>query len=150
MAYASRSLRLSERHYPAHKLRVPGIEEGGMWEFHDYLYGSQVAVITDNNSLTYILTTSKFDAMVQKCVAALSGYQFSKSTGVVRRNADDDELSRHKHPQQEKTIFPAFYANHSLDGPMDARSWESTKYYILETPPKVSSLYFAYFKRSET
>ena len=45
-------------------------------KFHDYLYGSSFAVITDNNPLTYILTTAKLDATVQRCVASLSDYNF--------------------------------------------------------------------------
>ena len=31
-------------------------------KFHEYLYGTEFQVFTDNNPLTYILTTAKVDA----------------------------------------------------------------------------------------
>ena len=43
-----------------------------------------------------------------------------------------------------------FYANHSLDGPMDASWLENAKCYFFEIPPKNSSLFLLYFERSET
>ena len=37
-----------------------------MWDiadtFHEYLHGGEFQVFTDNNPLTYILTTAKLDA----------------------------------------------------------------------------------------
>ena len=32
-------------------------------QFHKYLYGNTFDVYTDNNPLTYVLTTAKLDAM---------------------------------------------------------------------------------------
>ena len=43
-----------------------------------------------------------------------------------------------------------FYANHSLDSPVDAYGLENAKCYIFEIPTKNSSLFLPYFKRSET
>ena len=57
IAYASRSLKPSERNYPAHKLEFLALKWEVCEKFHDYLYGSQFEVITDNNPLTYVLTT---------------------------------------------------------------------------------------------
>ena len=61
IAYASRGLRASECDYPTHKLEVLALK----WvvsKFNDYLYGSKFTVRTDNNPLTYVLTTAKLDA----------------------------------------------------------------------------------------
>ena len=44
--------------------------------FHEYLYGGQFEVYTDNNPLTYILTTAKLDACGQRWVASLASYDF--------------------------------------------------------------------------
>ena len=44
--------------------------------FHEYLYGGQFDVYTDNNPLTYILTSAKLDATGQRWVASLANYDF--------------------------------------------------------------------------
>lgn len=52
----------SERNYPAHKLEFLALKWALCEKFHDYLYGQNFTVMTDNNPLTYILTTTKLDA----------------------------------------------------------------------------------------
>ena len=59
IAYASRSLTRSERNYPVHKLEFLALKWAITDKFHEYLYGSQFQVYTDNNPLTYVLTTAK-------------------------------------------------------------------------------------------
>ena len=76
IAYAGQSLKPSERNYPAHKLEFMALKWAVCEKFHDYLYGSQFEVITDNNLLMYGLTTAKLDTTGQRWVAALSGYRF--------------------------------------------------------------------------
>ena len=49
LAYTSRSLSKSERNYPVHKLALKWAITD---KFHEYLYGSQFQVVTDNNLLT--------------------------------------------------------------------------------------------------
>ena len=51
-------------------------------------------MFTDNNPLTYVLTTAKLDATGHRWVAALSNYTFSISYKPGRNNTDDDALSR--------------------------------------------------------
>ena len=58
IAYASRSLKPSERNYPAHKLEFLALKWAIMDKIHDYLYGTSFEVVTDNNPLTYVLTTA--------------------------------------------------------------------------------------------
>ena len=59
IAYASRTLSKSERNYDAHKLEFLALKWSVTSRFHEYLYGGTFDVYTDNNPLTYILTSSK-------------------------------------------------------------------------------------------
>ena len=77
IAYDSRGLRASECNYPAHKLEFLALEWAICDKFHNYLYGSKFTVRTDNNPLTYVLTTAKLDATGHRWLAALSSYDFS-------------------------------------------------------------------------
>lgn len=94
VAYASRSLRPAERNYPAHKLEFLALKWAITEKFHDYLYGSRFEVLTDNNPLTYVLTSAKLDATGQRWVAALSNYNFDLAYRSGAKNADADGLSR--------------------------------------------------------
>ena len=49
---------------------------------------------TDNNPLTYILTTAKLDATGQRWVAALALYNFKLHYRSGKSNANADSLSR--------------------------------------------------------
>ena len=66
IAYASRSLLKTERNYDAHKLEFLALKWSITERFHEYLYGGKFDVYTDNNPLTYVLTTAKLDAMGQR------------------------------------------------------------------------------------
>ena len=67
IAYASRSVSKSESHYPAHKLEFLALKWTVCEKFHEYLYGSKTfEVYTDNNPLTYVLTSAKLDACGQR------------------------------------------------------------------------------------
>ena len=56
----------SESHYPAHKLEFLALKWAVCEKFHEYLYGSNMfEVYTDNNPLTYVLSSAKLDACVR-------------------------------------------------------------------------------------
>ena len=57
-------------------------------KFHDFFYGISFEVISDNNPLTYILTTAKLNGAEQHWVASLIKYRSGW------KNADADALSR--------------------------------------------------------
>ena len=59
IAYASRSLTKSERNYPVHKLEILALKWAITDKFHEYLYRIEFQVLTDNNPLTYVLTTAQ-------------------------------------------------------------------------------------------
>jgi len=62
IAYASRSLTKSEKNYSAYKLEFLALKWAITDKFSDYLQMNHFTVLTDNNPLTYILTTAKLDA----------------------------------------------------------------------------------------
>ena len=99
IAYASRSLSKSERNYPVHKLEFLALKWAITDKFHEYLYGSQFQVYTDNNPLTYVLTTAKLDATGHRWVAALSNYTFSIIYKPGKGHKDADALSCIKWPE---------------------------------------------------
>ena len=65
VAYASRTLSKSEQNYDIHKLEFLAPKWAITARFHEYLYGRTFDVFTDNNPLTYILTSAKLDAIGQ-------------------------------------------------------------------------------------
>ena len=99
IAYASRSLSKSERNYPVHKLEFLALKWAITDKFHEYLYGSEFQVFTDNNPLTYVLTTAKLDATGHRWVAALSNYTFSITYKPGKGHVDADALSCIRWPE---------------------------------------------------
>ena len=99
IAYASRSVTKSERNYPVHKLEFLALKWAITDKFHEYLYGSQFQVYTDNNPLTYVLTTAKLDATGHRWVAALSNYTFSILYKPGKGHKDADALSCIRWPE---------------------------------------------------
>ena len=94
IAFASRSLSKAEKRYDAHKLEFLALKWAITDRFHEYLYRGTFEVYTDNNPLTYILTTAKLDATGQRWVAALALYNFKLFYRSGRSNANADALSR--------------------------------------------------------
>ena len=97
IAYASRSVSKAESNYPAHKLEFLALKWAVCEKFHEYLYGSKV--FTDNNPLTYVLTSAKLDACGQRWVAKLANYNFSIRYKCGVSNTEADALSRIKWPE---------------------------------------------------
>ena len=76
-------------------------------KFHDYLYGAQFEVVTDNNPLTYVLSTAKLDATGHRWVAALANYNFAITYRSGKLNKDADGLSRQfEGNEPERIIYP--------------------------------------------
>ena len=95
IAYASRSVSKSKSHYPAHKLEFLALKWAVCEKFHEYLYGSNTfEVYTDNNPLTYVLTSAKLDACGQRWVAKLASYNFTIKYKCGLSNVEADALSR--------------------------------------------------------
>lgn len=95
IAFASRSLSKSEKNYPAHKLEFLALKWAVTEKFSDYLTGVHFQVYTDNNPLTYVLTTAKLDATGQRWASALAQYNFDIHYRAGLNNTDADALSRY-------------------------------------------------------
>ena len=87
-------VRANECNYPAHKLDFLALKWAVTDKFHDYLYWNKFQVRTDNNPLTYVLTTAKLDATGHRWLASLSNYNFKLLYRSGRNNQDADALSR--------------------------------------------------------
>ena len=104
IAYASRGLSKSESNYPAHKLEFLALKWAVTEKFHDYLFGHQFTVFTDNNPLTYVLTSARLDATGHRWLAALSAYNFDIKYRAGVNNADADGLSRLPNSNRDSTV----------------------------------------------
>ena len=93
IAYASRTLSKPERNYDTHKLEFLALKWSITERFHEYLYGGHFEVYTNNNPLTYILTTAKLDAKGQRQVASLANYNFKIFYKSGKLNVEADALS---------------------------------------------------------
>jgi transposase InsO family protein len=94
LAFASRGLSKTERNYSAYKLEFLALKWAITEKFHDYLYKNHFTVLTDNNPLTYVLTSAKLDATGHRWLAALVNYNFTIKYRPGRRNTDADAMSR--------------------------------------------------------
>lgn len=64
--------------------------------FLDYLqFGPEFTVYTDNNPLTYILTSVKVNALGASWIKELAEFNFVIKYKLGRENLDADGLSRH-------------------------------------------------------
>uniref|UniRef100_A0A8C5WL11 Reverse transcriptase/retrotransposon-derived protein RNase H-like domain-containing protein n=1 Tax=Leptobrachium leishanense TaxID=445787 RepID=A0A8C5WL11_9ANUR len=106
VAYVSRSLTPSEKNYPTHKLEFLALKWAVVDKLKDYLYGAEFVIKTDNNPLTYILTTAKLDATGHRWLAALSGFRLSLKYRPGVNNRDADALSRRPYTTEWTQLTP--------------------------------------------
>lgn len=97
IAYASRGLKPSEKNYSAYKLEYLALKWAVCEKYHDYLYGQYFDVYTDNNPLTYLLTSAKLDATGHRWLSELACYNFAIHYRAGKANIDADALSRIPH-----------------------------------------------------
>lgn len=96
IAYASRTLTAAEKNYHLHsgKLEFLALKWAVCEKFRDYLIGSSCTVYTDNNPLTYVLSTAKLNATGCRWVAELADFHLTIRYRLGRENVDADSLSR--------------------------------------------------------
>lgn len=97
IAYGSRSLSPAEKNYHLHsgKLEFLALKWAVVEKFRDFLYyAPHFDVFTDNNPLTYILTSAKLDATRHRWVGELADFNFSLHYKPGKSNTDADVLSR--------------------------------------------------------
>ena len=94
VAFASRELKGGEAKYHSSKLEFLALKWAVTEQFCEYLQYGPFTVRTDNNPLTYILTTPNLDALGHHWVAALAGYDMSLEYLKGMDNKVADALSR--------------------------------------------------------
>ena len=97
IGYGSRTLTAPEKNYHLHsgKLEFLAMKWAICERFRDFLYYSPAFVVyTDNNPLTYVLTTAKLNATTHRWVAELADFNFSIKYRPGKANGDADGLSR--------------------------------------------------------
>ena len=97
IAYASRTLTPAEKKYHLHsgKLEFLALKWAICDRFRDFLYYSPpFTVYTDNNPLTYVLTSARLNATGLRWVGELADFTFTIKYRPGKANADADTLSR--------------------------------------------------------
>ena len=72
-------------------------------QFHEYLYGNTFDAYTDNNPLTYVLTTATLDAKGHRWIAGLANYNFHIHYKSGKSNLEADALSQIHWEKCDKT-----------------------------------------------
>ena len=94
VVFGSRTLTQSEQNYHSSKLEFLALKWSVTEHFKEYLAYAPFTVRTDNNPLTYVLTTPNLDATGHRWVGALASYEFSLEYQKGSDNAAADALSR--------------------------------------------------------
>ena len=76
VAYASHALCGSKANYHSYKLEFLALKWAMTQQFKEYLMYQPFTIQTDNNPLTYMLTTPNLDATGHRWVLALAGFNF--------------------------------------------------------------------------
>ena len=92
-AFGSRTLTPSEQNYHSSKLEFLALKWSVTEHFKEYLAYAPFTVHTDNNPLTYMLTTPNLDATRHHWVGALTSYEFSLEYQKGSDNVAADVLS---------------------------------------------------------
>ena len=94
VAFDSQELKGGEAKYHSSKLEFLALKWAVMEQFREYLQYGPFTVRTDNNPLTYILTTPNLDALGHRWVATLAGYDMSLEYLKGMDNKVADALSQ--------------------------------------------------------
>ena len=84
----------TEKNYHSSKLEFLALKWGVMEHFREYLAYTPFVVKTDNNPLTYVLTTLNLDTMGHRWVGVLASFEFELEYQKGLENGAADALSR--------------------------------------------------------
>ena len=94
VAFASRELKGGESKYHSSKLEFLALKWAVTEQFREYLQSQPFTIRTDNNPLTYILTTPNLDVLGHHWVAALASYNMKLEYLKGSDNKVADALSQ--------------------------------------------------------
>ena len=140
IGYASQALSKCESCYPAHKLEFLALKWAVTESFQEYLYVTTFTVYSDNNPLTYILTTAKLDATGHWWIAKLANLNFTIHYHSGKSNVDADALSQIPWDQNIEVDPVGAIFKATVDGPaalMEVYTCHqrAISSLILESPP---------------
>ena len=93
VAYGSRQLKNHERNYPTHDIELAAIVFAlKIWRH--YLYGEQLKVFSDHESLKYIFTQRDLNMRQRRWMEYLEDYDFTLYCHPGKENVVADVLSR--------------------------------------------------------
>ena len=122
ISYASRSLTPAEKNYHLHsgKLEFLALKWAVCDKYREYLYYSKpFTVFSDNNPLSYVLTSAKLNATGMRWVTALSQFQFVVKYRPGKSSDDCDFMSRlHSSELLEKTSVSAILKGVIVNDPV--------------------------------
>ena len=104
VAFASRELKGGEPKYHSSKLEFLALKWAVTEQFREYLQYKEFTVRTDNNPLTYILTTPGLDALGHRWVTALARFNMKLDYVKGTDNKVADALSRVRQKLDKDTI----------------------------------------------
>ena len=94
VAYSSQALTAHEKNYQSTKLKFLALKWATTEHFKEYLLYQPFLVRTDNNPLTYIMTTPNLDATGHQWVGALAKFNFWLEYQKGQDNTVADMLTR--------------------------------------------------------
>ena len=97
IGYGSRTLTPAEKNYHLHsgKLEFLAMKWAICERFREYLYyAPSFGVYTDNNPVTYVLSSAKHNATMHRWVAELADFEFAIKYRPGRARGDADGLSQ--------------------------------------------------------
>ena len=109
IGYICRTLSKTKHKYLAQYLKFLALKWAITEQFHEYPFVDTFIMHTDNNPLTYILTSVKLDATGHHSVVSLNNYYFSLRYKSGKSNIDADTLSHipwedHDHHIEADTV----------------------------------------------
>ena len=125
-----------KKNYDAHKLEFLALKWSVTERFHEYLYGGHFEVYTDNNLLTYILTTARLDATGQRWDASLANYSFKIFYRSGKCNVEADALSRIPWENTQVNYLEPFIVNTMLQSKLETKIGIPEKYLQLNVVQK--------------
>ena len=94
VAYTSHGLKGGKLKYHSSKLEFLALKWAMTEQFREYLQYQPFLIRTNNNPLTYVMTTPNLDAIGHRWVAAMVGYNFEIEYVCGLDNKVADALSR--------------------------------------------------------
>ena len=94
VAYTSQGLKGGELRYHSSKLEFLALKWAITEQFHEYLQYQPFCVKTNNNPLTYVMSTPNLDAVGHRWVASLVGFNFTIEYLRGAHNNKTDALSQ--------------------------------------------------------